>query len=166
MYLHSTEILTTSLMGVASKSSGLTVNSYVPLSDLCERKIVIVDWLSVKLKTNRSRTLLNTWVVPPLLYLATLSAESEGESGVKITSTSSRGVPSRVYVHWRVMLSFSTGYNGLEGVEIKDAACSLPKKKKEIIFEKRGALLLKLRRKKGSITPTKFTDSASKDTTS
>ena len=64
------------------------------------------------------------------------------------------------------MLSFSIGYNGLEGVEIKDGACSLPKKKKEIIFEKRGALLLKLRRKKGSITPTKFTDSASKDTTS
>ena len=122
-------------MEVASKSSGRTVNSYVPLSDLRERRIVIVDWLSVKLKTNRSRTLLATWVVPPLLYLATICAKSEGESGVKITSTSFRRVPSRAYVHWRVMLSFSTGYNGLEGVEIKDGACSLRKKKK-IIFEK------------------------------
>ena len=129
MYLHFTEILTLSLMVIAAKSSGLTVNSYVPLSDLCERRIVIVDWLSVKLKTNRSWTLLATWVVPPLLYLATLCAESEGESKVKITSTSSRGEPSRVYVHWRVMLSFSTGYNGLERVEIKDGACSLRKKK-------------------------------------
>ena len=152
-------------MVVAAKSSGLTINSYLPLSDLCERRIVIVDWISVILKTNRSWTLLATWVVPPLLYLATLWAKSEGESGVKITSTSSRREPSRVYVHWRVMLSFSAGYNGLEGVEVKDAACSLPKKKK-IIFEKRGALLLMSRKKKGSITPTKFTDSASKDTTS
>ena len=38
------------------------------------------------------------FVVPLLLYLATLCAENEVESGVKITSTSSRGVPSRVYV--------------------------------------------------------------------
>ena len=135
MYLHFTEILTLSLMVIAAKSSGLTVNSYVPLSDLCERRIVIVDWLSVKLKTNRSWTLLATWVVPPLLYLATLCAESEGESKVKITSTSSRGEPSRVYVHWRVMLSFSTGYNGLGGVEIKDAACSLRKKKQNCFWE-------------------------------
>ena len=122
-------------MGVVCKSSGLTVNLYVPLSDLCERKIVIDDWLSVKLKTNRSWTWLATWVVPPLLYLATLRAEGEGESGVKITSTWSRGVPSRVYVHRRVMLSFSTGYNGLEGVEIKDGACSLRKNKKNHIWE-------------------------------
>ena len=136
MYLHFTEILTLSLMVIAAKSSGLTVNSYVPLSDLCERRIVIVDWLSVKLKTNRSWTLLATWVVPPLLYLATLCAESEGESEVKITPTSSRGEPSRVYVHWRVMLSFSTGYNGLEGVEIKDGACSLRKKKTKSFLRK------------------------------
>ena len=156
-------------MGVVCKSSGLTVNLYVPLSDLCERKIVIDDWLSVKLKTNRSWTWLATWVVPPLLYLATIRAEGEGESGVKITSTWSRGVPSRVYVHRRVMLSFSTGYNGLEGVEIKDGACSLRKNKKKSYLRKsneQGGLLLKSRRKKGSITPTKFTDSASKGTTS
>ena len=38
------------------------------------------------------------FVVPLLLYLVTLCAENEVESGVKITSTSSRGVPSRVYV--------------------------------------------------------------------
>ena len=31
------------------------------------------------------------------------------------------------------MLSFSTGYNGLEGVEIKDGACSLRKKKKHCV---------------------------------
>ena len=136
MYLHFTEILTLSLMVIAAKSSGLTVNSYVPLSDLCERRIVIVDWLSVKLKTNRSWISLATWVVPPLLYLATLFAESEGESEVKITSTSSRWEPSRVYVHWRVMLSFSTGYNELEGVEIKDGACSLRKKKTKSFLRK------------------------------
>ena len=130
MYLHFTEILTLSLMVIAAKSSGLTINSYVPLSDLWERRIVIVDWLSVRLTTNRSWRLLATWVVPPLLYLATLCAESEGESGVKITSTSSRGEPSRVYVHWKVMLSFSTEYNGLEGVEWKDGACSLRKNNK------------------------------------
>ena len=123
-------------MVVAAKSSGLIINSYFPLSDRCERRIVIVDWLSVKLKTNRSWTLLATCVVLPLLYLATLCAESEGESEVKSTSTWSRGAPSRSYVHWRVMLSFSTGYNGLEGVEIKDAACSLRKKENKIVFEK------------------------------
>ena len=121
-------------MVVAAKSSGLTIKSYVPLSDLCERKIVIVDWLSVKLYTNRSWTWLATCVVLPLLYLATLCAESEGESEVKSTSTWSRA-PSRVYVHWRVMLSFSTGYNGLGGVEIKDAACSLRKKKQNCFWE-------------------------------
>ena len=136
MYLHFTEILTLSLMVIAAKSSGLTVNSYVPLSDLCERRIVIVDWLSVKLKTNRSWTLLATWVVPPLLYLATLSTEGGEESGAKSTSISSRGEPSRVYVHWRVMLSFSTGYDGLEGVEIKDGACSFRKKKTKSFLRK------------------------------
>ena len=123
-------------MVVAAKSSGTTTNSYVPLSDLCERRIVIVDLLSVTLKTNRSWKSLATWVVSPLLYLATLRAESEGESGMKINSTWSRGEPPRVYVHWRVMLSFSTGYNGLEGVEIKDCACSLWKKENKIVFEK------------------------------
>ena len=133
LYLHFTETLTTLSMEASFRTSGLTLNSYVPLSDLCERRIVIVDWLSVKSKTNRSWTSLATWVVPPLLCLATLIADSN--SGVKITSTWSRGEPSRVYVHWRVMLSFSTGYNGLEGVEIKDGACSL-QKKKNIIFEK------------------------------
>ena len=131
MYLHFTEILTTLLMGDRFRTSGLTLNPYVPLSDLCERRIVIIDWLSVKLKTNRSWTSLATWVVPPFLYLATLTADSEGGSRVKITSTSSRGAPSRVYVHRRVMLSFSTGYNGLEGVEIKDGACSLRKRKQK-----------------------------------
>ena len=136
MYLHFTEILTLSSMVIAAKSLGTTVNLYVPLSNLWERRIVIVDWLSVKLKTNRSWTLLATWVVPPLLYLATLCAESEGESGLKITSMLSRGEPSRVYVHWRVMLSFSTGYNGLEGVEIKDDACSLRKKKTKSFLRK------------------------------
>ena len=130
MYLHFIEILTTLQMGAWFRTSGLTLNSYVPLSDLCEWRIVIVDWLSVKLKTNRSWISLATWVVPPLLYLATLSTESERESGVKSTSTSSKGEPSRVYVHWRVMLSFSTGYNGLEGVERKDGACSLRKNNK------------------------------------
>ena len=40
-----------------------------------------------------------------------------------------------MYVHLRVMLSFSAGYNGLEGVERKDGACSL-RKKKNIVFEK------------------------------
>ena len=128
LYLQFTEILTSLSMEAWFRTSGLTLNSYVPLSDLCERRIVIVDWLSVKLKTNRSWTSLATWVVPPLLYLAILSTESERESGLKITSTSSKGEPSRVYVHWRVMLSFSTGYNGLEGVEMKDGACSLRKK--------------------------------------
>ena len=68
--------------------------------------------------------------MPPLLYLATLSTEVGEESGAKSTSISSRGEPSRVYVHWRVMLSFSTGYNGLEGVERKDGACSLRKNNK------------------------------------
>ena len=135
MYLHFTEILTLSLMIVAAKSSGLTINSYVPLSDLWEWWIVTVDWLSVKLKTNRSWKSLATWVVPPLLYLATLSTESEGESGAKSTSTWSRREPPRVYVHWRVMLSFSAGYSRLEGVEIKDGACSLRKKKKYCFWE-------------------------------
>ena len=119
------------------RSSRLTLNSYVPLSDLWEWWIIIVDSLTVKLKTNRSRTSLATSVVPPLLYLATLCIESEGESGMKSTSTLSRGEPSRVYVHWRVMLSFSTGYNGLEGVEIKDGACSLRKKKKHCVEKDR-----------------------------
>ena len=130
LYSHFTEILTTLLRGAWSRMSGRTLNSYVPLSDLWERRIVIVDWLSVKLKTNRSWTSAATWVVPPLLYLAILRAESEGESAVKTTSTSSRGLPSRVYVHRRVMLSFSTGYTGLEGVEIKDGACSLQENNK------------------------------------
>ena len=131
MYLHFIEILTEFLMVVAAKSSGVTVNSYVPLSDLCEwRIVIIVCEISVILKTNRSWTSLATWTVPPLLYLATLRARSEGESEVKSTSTWSRGEPSRVYVHWRVMLSFSTGYSGLEGVEIKDGACSLRKNNK------------------------------------
>ena len=134
MYLHFTEILTSSLIEVAAKASGTTINSYVPLSDLCERRIVIVDLLSVKLKMNRSWKSLTTWVVPPLLYFATLRAESEGES--KITSTWSRGKPPRVYVHRRVMLSFSTRCNGLEGVEMKDCACSLWKKENKIVFEK------------------------------
>ena len=134
-HLHFTEILTSSLMEAKFTLSGVTLNSYFPLSDLWEWWIITVDWLSVKWKTNRSWKSLATWVVPPLLYLATLCAESEGESGVKITSTWSRGEPSRVYVHWRVMLSFSTGYNGLEGVEIKDGACSL-QKRKNIVYEK------------------------------
>ena len=121
------------------RTSRLTLNPYVPLSDLCEWRIVIVDWLSVKLKTNRSWTSLATWVVPPLLYLATLTAESN--SGVKITPTWSRGEPSRVYVHWRVMLSFSTGYNGLEGVEMKDGACSLRKKEETSFVSKEVRLL-------------------------
>ena len=137
LHLHSTEIFTTSLMSRWFRTSGRTLNSYVPLSNLCERRIIIIDWLSVKLKRNRSWTSLATWVVPPLLYLATLSAESEGESGVKSTSTWSKGEPSRVYVHWRVMLSFSTGYNGLEGVEIKDGACSLWKKKKRHLYQRK-----------------------------
>ena len=168
LYLHFTDILTSSLMVVAAKSSGLTIKSYVPLSDLCERKIVIVDWLSVKLYTNRSWSWLATCVVLPLLYLATLRAESEGESEVKSTSTWSRRAPSRVYVHWRVMLSFSTGYNGLEGVEIKDGACSLRKKETKLFLRKsdlKCGLPLKSWRKKGSVTPTRFTDSASKGTT-
>ena len=168
MYLHSTEILTSSLMGDASKLSGVTVNSYVPLSNLCDRRIVIVDWLSVKLKTNRPWTSLATTVVPPLLYLATLRAVSEGKSAVKITCTWSRGEPSRVYVHWRVMLSFSTGYNGLEGVEIKDGACSMRKQKTKSFLRKSDqqcGLPLKSWRKKGSVTPTSFTNSASKGTT-
>ena len=135
MYLHFTEILTLSLMVIAAKSSGLTINSYVPLSDLWEWWIVTVDWPSVKLKTNRSWKSLVTWVVPPLLYLATLSTESEGESGAKSTSTWSRREPPRVYVHWRVMLSFSAGYSRLEGVEIKDGDCSLRKKKKYCFWE-------------------------------
>ena len=136
-HLHFTEIFTVFLMVVAAKSSGVTVNSYVPLSDLCERRIfIIVDWLSVILKMNRSWTSLAIWIVPPLLYLATLRAGSEGESEVKSTSTWSRETPSRVYVHWRVMLSFSTGYNGLEGVEIKDGACSMRKKKTKSFFRK------------------------------
>ena len=129
-HLHFTEILTLSLIGSKFTSSGLTVNSYVPLSNLCERIIVIVDWLSVKLKKNRSWKSFGTWIVPPLLYLATLFKENERKSGVKIISTSSRGVPPRVYVHWRVMLSFSSTSDGLEGVEIKDAACSFRNNKK------------------------------------
>ena len=139
LYLQFTEILTSLSMEAWFRTSGLTLNSYVPLSDLCERRIVIVDWLSVKSKTNRSWTSLATWVVPPLLYLASLNAESN--SGVKITSIWSRGEPSRVYVHWRVMLSFSTGYNGLEGVEMKDGACSL-RKKKETSFASKEVRLL------------------------
>ena len=135
LHSHFTEILTSSIIEAKFRSSGLTRNSYVPLSDLWEWWIITVDWLSVKWKTNRSWKSLATWVVPPLLYLATLCAESEGESGVKITSTWSRGEPSRVYVHWRVMLSFSIGYNGLVGVEIKDGACSLRKKKKHCLWE-------------------------------
>ena len=35
------------------------------------------------------------------------------------------------------MLSFSAGYNGLEGVEIKDGACSLRKKKKHCVEKDR-----------------------------
>ena len=131
MYLHFIEILTEFLMVVAAKSSGVTVNSYVPRSDLCEwRIVIIVCEISVIFKINRSWTSLATWTVPPLLYLATLRAGSEGESEVKSTSIWSKGEPSRVYVHWRVMLSFSTGYSGLEGVEIKDGACSLRKNNK------------------------------------
>ena len=136
-HLHFTEILTAFPMVVTAKSSGVTINSYVPLSDLCNRRIfIIVDWLSVILKMNRSWASLATWIVPPLLYLATLREGSEGESEVKSTSTWSRGEPSRVYVHWRVMLSFSTGYNGFEGVEIKDGACSMRRKENKIVFGK------------------------------
>ena len=137
LHLHFTETLTMSVMGAWFRTSGLTLNSYVPESDLWERRIVIIDRLSVKLKKNRSWTSVATWVVPPFLYLATLSAESEGESLVKITCTSSRGAPSRVYVHLRVMLSFSAGYNGLEGVERKDGACSLRKKEKHNLYQRK-----------------------------
>ena len=71
--------------------------------------------------------------MPLLLYLATLCAENVGESGVKITSTSSRGVPSRVYARYRVMLSFSTEYNGFEGVDMTDGVCSLKRNKTSFV---------------------------------
>ena len=52
---------------------------------------------------------------------------------MKITSTSSRGVPSRVYVRQRVMLSFSTRYNGFEGVDTTDGVCSLERNKTSFV---------------------------------
>ena len=83
MYLHFTEISTSSLTGVNFTLSRHSIHTFCCLIFASEGLALLIDCL-LKITTNPSWKSSATWVVPQLLYLVTLCAENEGESGVKL----------------------------------------------------------------------------------